>query len=80
VTTREQFMQALDDEMRGRASDLDRIMPVIVEFVGIWLETYDGPAHSAHPGVMAREWREEMRAENADNHAKVAAVGSGVRR
>lgn len=60
--TKDEFMQALDDEMRGRASDLDRIMPVIVAFVAAWLEESDLYADAEGPqgDKAARLWREAM--------------------
>ena len=57
--TKDELMKALDDEMRGRASDLDQIMPVIVEFVAGWLEDFGKP--DCWSGVeLAERWREDM--------------------
>lgn len=40
----------------------EQISPDVVEAFAAWLANYDGPGHSAHPDVMAREFREEMTA------------------
>jgi hypothetical protein len=36
------------------------MLPAVVAWVAEWLETYDGPGHSAYPGAVATTWREEM--------------------
>ena len=40
--------------------NIDDLWPLVVEFVADWLANYDGPAHSAHPDIVAKTWREEM--------------------
>lgn len=53
----------------SKQSDREQVMrywPLLVEFVAEWLSNYDGPAHSAHPDIVAREWREEMVWEGRD--------------
>lgn len=40
--------------------NIDDLWPLVVEFVADWLANYDGPAHSAHPDIVAKQWREDM--------------------